>query len=530
MKKVKSFLEEQNNSIKSLMKKAYFAYYNAITTGKEEFYKEYEKYALEMEDFFHNKENFEKIKDFLKKSNEDPIIKRQLEVLHDSYLGSQGEMDLLKKILEKSTQIEKRFNMFRAKVGEKELTDNEIKDILRKETDSEKLKAAWEGSKKQGEIVEKEILELIKLRNELAKNLGYENYYKMHLELGEQKEEEIEETFEELNNLTKDSFKKIKEEMDRILTDKYKISKEDLKPWHYQDLFFQEGPDIFDLKLEEIENSDVIKISEKFFEEAGLNVKDILEKSDLYEKPGKYQHACCIDLDREGDVRIVQSTKNDAYWAETTLHELGHAVYDKGYVYTDLPFLLKSSAHTFVTEAIALLFERNIFNRTFLEKFYGFNKEKLEKINEDLYKKMKLKQLVFSRWSQVMFNFERELYKNPDQDLNKLWWDLVKKYQMIEFYRDKPDWASKIHIVGAPVYYHNYLLGNVLASQINNYIKEKILEDSSNNSLDYSNKKVGEYLNKEIFEHGQKYKWDKLIEKATGEKLNPKYYSKDFCD
>ncbi len=57
-----------------------------------------------------------------------------------------------------------------------------------------------------------------------------------------------------------------------------------------------------------------------------------------------------------------------------------------------------------------------------------------------------------------MLRFEMGLYQQPDQDLNKLWWDLVEKYQNI---RRPPardyeaaDWASKIHVVSAPVYYH----------------------------------------------------------------------------
>ena len=41
------------------------------------------------------------------------------------------------------------------------------------------------------------------------------------------------------------------------------------------------------------------------------------------------------------------------------------------------------------------------------------------------------------------------MYGNPDQDLNKLWWDLVEKYQEIRRPegRDAPDYAAKIHIV-----------------------------------------------------------------------------------
>jgi peptidyl-dipeptidase A len=31
----------------------------------------------------------------------------------------------------------------------------------------------------------------------------------------------------------------------------------------------------------------------------------ILERSDLFEKPGKNQHAFCINLDREGEKAII---------------------------------------------------------------------------------------------------------------------------------------------------------------------------------------------------------------------------------
>jgi hypothetical protein len=38
--------------------------------------------------------------------------------------------------------------------------------------------------------------------------------------------------------------------------------------------------------------------------------------------------------------------------------------------------------------------------------------------------------LVFSRWGQVMFRFEKTLYENPRRKmLNKLWWSFVEKCQ-----------------------------------------------------------------------------------------------------
>ena len=45
-------------------------------------------------------------------------------------------------------------------------------------------------------------------------------------------------------------------------------------------------------------------------------------------RPGKSQHAFCIDVDRGDDVRVLCNNVPGEYWTETMLHEFGHAVYD----------------------------------------------------------------------------------------------------------------------------------------------------------------------------------------------------------
>ncbi len=527
LESIRNFLDRQNREIKEMTVAMSLAYWNATISGKEEDYKDYEKKTLKIKKYFSNKESFEKVRDFLKKSN-NHLEKRQLEILYREYLSCQGDFKLIEEITKKSSEIEYKFNTFRANVDGQNLTDNEIKEILKKNTNSENLKRAWEASKEQGRLVEKELVELIKLRNKLAKSLGFDNYYVMSLELSEQKEGEIERIFIDLEESTKKSFKIVKDGIDKFLSEKYKINKEELKPWHYQDLFFQEAPEIYDINLDKFYNKDVLKIAEKFYNNLGFDIKDIVERSDWYEKPGKYQHAYCINADRKGDIRVIENIKNNEKWMDTTLHELGHAIYEK-HCDESLPFLLRENVHTFVTEAIALLFGRNSKNILFIRGYCDIKDEETERIKEKIKKQLRLDELVFLKWSQVMFYFERELYKNPEQDLNKLWWDLVKKYQMINFQRDSSDWASKIHFVSAPVYYHNYLLGKILASQLNHKIVKEIVKGKDFLNPNHSISEMGDFLKKELFFHGKKWRWDKLIKKALKEELNPKYFIEDFC-
>ena len=75
---------------------------------------------------------------------------------------------------------------------------------------------------------------------------------------------------------------------------------------------------------------------------------------------------------------------------------------------------------------------------------------------------------MFTRWVLVMNTFERALYADPDGDLDSTWWQLVAQYQQVTppDERRAPDWAAKIHIAAAPVYYHTYLYGAIVALQL----------------------------------------------------------------
>lgn len=524
MDEVRNFLKEHEEKVKPLLKELQLAYWNATISGKKEDYDKVAELEISVKRLHNNKEDFEKIKKF-RDLKTDSLISRQLKLIYYDFLANQGPMELLEKISRKSNEIENKFNTFRAKALDKELTDNQINEILKTENDSKVLKEVWEASKEIGPIVHKDMLELVGLRNQLAKHLGFKNYYQMSLEFNEQNEDEILELFNKLDELTKPVFKKLKDELDNTLAERYKIKKLELRPWHYHDRFFQEDPKVFQVKLDHYYKSkDVAKIAHDFYKSIGLDVSDILKKSDLYEKPGKNQHAYCIAIDREGDIRILQNIKDDEKWMSTTLHELGHANYDK-YINRQLPFFLRTHAHILCTEAIAMLFGRLSSNADWMKDALMINTEEIDIVTRKI---LQLKLLVFSRWCQVMLHFEKNLYENPAQDLNRLWWTLVKDYQLLnDPERNKPDWATKIHICTVPVYYHNYMMGELFASQIHHKIKELLKKDNYHFSY-YNMSEIGSFLKENIFVHGAKYIWKDLIEKATGEQLNPKYFVEQF--
>ena len=263
-----------------------------------------------------------------------------------------------------------------------------------------------------------------------------------------------------------------------------------------------------------------------------MDIKDMLSKSDLYEKEGKYQHAYCTQIDKEGDIRVLCNIKPNYKWMSTMLHEFGHAVYDK-YVSKSLPWVLREYAHIFTTEAIAMLFGRFASNPNWLREMIGISENEKNEISNKSFKTLQLEQIIFSRWVQVIYRFEKAMFENPDCDLNSLWWQLVEKYQGLKKpeNRNEADWASKIHVALYPVYYQNYMLGELLASQLYFFIKEKVLINNSSENISFVGKQeVGEYLINLFFSYGALYKWDKLVKNSTGEELNPNYWIKQFVN
>lgn len=529
---LENILKTLNDDCTTLHKNVCLAYWDSSISGKKEDYEKVEKFSTEYNNYFCDKERFELLKNALDEvKNSDYQIQRQYHLFYQAFVGNQVNPSKLEAIVKLETKIEEMFSTFRADVNGEKLTDNQINDVLKTSKDEKVLKSAWTAHKYVGEVVEKDLIDLVKKRNEVAQELWFDNYHTMSLTLSEQNPEDILKIFDELDILTRDTFLDLKKDVDQYFSRYHGLEIDNLQPWHYQDKFFQEAPSIVETDFDKYyKGKDLIDITTKYFDSLWMDIRDMVAKSDLFEKEGKNQHAYCIDVDNSGDVRVLCNIKDNEKWMWTMLHEYGHAVYDK-YLDYDMPFVLKWAAHTFTTEAIAMFFGRFSTQSKWMKDMLDVDLDENQK-NDSEYM-LKLNQLVFSRWAQVMFRFEKELYADPDQDLNSLRWSLVEKYQGITYIdrTTKADWASKLHVATAPCYYHNYLLGEILASQIYAYITKNILKiEQWSEASFYGNKEVGAFLKEKIFVVGKLYRWDEMIKRALGENLTAKYYAKQFVE
>jgi len=536
---LEQFIEAHLAKVEPLTKEANLAYWDASTTGKSEYYDKYSKLQLQISRLYSNPQDFVFIKD-MKESGRIKNIRlaRQLDKLYYAYLRNQVEPELLEEMVDLDGKIQEKYSSFRGMMDGEKVTMSDIYIILTVEKDCRKRELAWKASKQVGNIIADDLIRLVRLRNRAAQEIGFDNYHTLSIVTGEQNVIELDHIFDELCELTNEPFVRLKNELDIILAESYGIVVEDLMPWHYHDPFFQRTPLVYEQDLDlYYKDKDVKELAEKFYAGVGLPVDDILTRSDLYDREGKYPHAFSHDIDRLGDVRILCNLQNTERWMETILHELGHAIYSK-YHNRNEPWLLREPAHSFTTEAVAMFFGRLSRNAAWMQEMLDLSDEERREVEKVSEKYLRFQQVLFVRWALVMYNFEKQLYADPDQDLNNLWWDLVEKYQLVK----RPtgsvdaDWASKLHFTSAPCYYHNYMMGELLASQMHHYIVHKVFKLStgrltadSDCDVSYVGEKIlGDYLREKVLGPGALYSWNDMIKRATGEPLTPKYFVEQF--
>jgi peptidyl-dipeptidase A len=514
---------ELEGELAPLLTEAHNAHWELNTTGEERWQEESARLDTEIRTLLSRPDRYRFLLDAHANGVGDPLLRRQVELLVNAHRPNQLPRESIERIVKLEKSVDHSFNTFRAELDGERVSDNRIREILAESDDVELRCRAWEAAKQIGAEVVDRLLELVRERNAAAASLGFPSYYRLMLEVQEQDEDELFALLDRVEEGTRGIFEEYKVGLDAELSSRFGVDAADLRPWHYGDPFFQEGPTA-GVNLDGwFEGHSLEEMSARFYDAVGFDARPLLARSDLYEREGKSQHAFCIWMDRAEDIRILCNLRPTEYWANTLLHELGHAVYD-AHVDRSLPYILRDSAHTLTTEASAMLFGRLSRNAAWLTRFAGVPADEAERATAALGEATRASLLVSARWELVMCYFERELYRDPGQDLNRLWWDLVERLQLVRRPDDReaPDWAAKIHISVAPVYYHNYLLGEMMASQLQAHILEDVLGGGADVWERYvTSPEVGAHLKQHLYRSGASLDWRGTIEQATGRPLDP---------
>lgn len=525
----RAFADELQARFAAVEKQAARGAWDAATGGGDEATERATRYRAECRHIFSDPDGARRVRGWLASDDvRDAELRRLLTVMDLEFTRNQLSRETIADLVGRHADMERIFFDFRAELEGERVTNNRILDVLGTERDSSVRRAAWAASKQIGGQIDAPLREWVRRRNAAARSLGFRDAYAMDLHLQEMDEARLFATMDQLRDLSEAPFRALRAEIDRELAARYGVGTDELRPWHWEDPFAQEAPLMRGVNLDAWFGArDPVELATGFFAGIGLPVEEILARSDLYEREGKDQHAFATDIDREGDVRIVCNLRPNEKWTSTLLHELGHAVYDAG-LPRSLPYLLRMAAHTLSTESVAMYFGRLTRDPAWLREVVGADVSSDEA--REIRAQLRAAMLIAARWMLVMVYFEREMYRDPDRpDLNRVWWDLVERMQLIRYPEadaEGTEWASKNHLSLAPVYYHNYLLGELMASQVSAAIRRETGLPPERSIAGEPG--VGAFFQGRIFDQGALLDWNQLLVHATGEPLDARFFVEQF--
>lgn len=450
------------------------------------------------EQIYANKAIYESLS-MWRESVRDQTLTRRVSLLYLEWLGERIRAD--EKVSELTNELSGIHIGTRAVFEGREATDNELRDVLRFDQDRGRREAAWRARVGVGAKLTDGLARLNALRNQLAKQNGYRDFYALRMALEGLEEKQLEDLLERLDALTRAPY-------ERYLTDlRARLGVKDIAPWDLT------------LDLRDVQKKLQPKLGKDRLERAlretyagvGLPLEGLPITWDLEERPGKTQHAFCFGVDVPKDIRVLANLVDGLPSWRTLFHEVGHAVYD---AHIDQPtWVLRGTPNGSFAEASAQFFAF-LLDRPAMLRTLGLTEQEIT----ELAASERERNIVNLRQYLVWLALERSLYREPEADPTETFWALSKRYLGVEAGRGEPAWAQVIHFTTHPVYLQNYLLADIIAAQLAAW-----LEREAGPEL-IGQPRVGALLKERIYRHGALVPWRDLLRQATGEDLDPVWY------
>lgn len=476
------------------------AEWNFYINSSDENLEKLNEVQKEVRNFFSNKEVYDVFKRTAK-SELTNTEKRQLEKIIKRFEEEMNDDSAI--LSDKENEIAQKFNSYILMLDNKEVSRVNIRNILQNEPNPEIRKKAYEANLKSADLIAEDLREFAKIRNNYAKEKGYDTYFEYKLKEDFKVDlEKLEILLDDVYNNSKDLIKSVFEKQEKELKEFFCV--DELKPYHYAFLVGSNPQKKVNDYIKTKE--EVVDISKKAYKNMGWDIDKLVDEGklilDLFPRKNKNTHGFCFGIDAGRDARILANLTNNESSIDTLNHELGHCVYTIG-ISRDLPFVDRED-YPAMTEAVAMMMGDLHKRENLLKGLVP------DSILEEFKQSFIEGEAKFISHCEHLINFEKEMYKNPDQDLKKLWMDLGKKYKNWDD-AIEPDnsWALIPHYLSHPAYYQNYFRAALIKAQIYNYLGNLT-----------ENPKTAEILNEKLFKYGISMTEEELIENLTGKKLS----------
>ncbi|MCH9024240.1 MAG: hypothetical protein IH931_02820 [candidate division Zixibacteria bacterium] len=346
---------------------------------------------------------------------------------------------------------------------------------------------------------------IFQLRNKEADKFGYQNYFDMIASQTPLGTKSILQLIYKLDSLTQEHFTTISGNALKT------VGVNELELWDLDYTHFQinqRADDFFNFDQE-------LRVLDSVLERMGFEVEQLPIYYTRNSGADDLLTENVFEIRAPYDVRIILTETNRELRIRQLLKTTGQALYsvhiaeDKR-VYN---FMAQKTWQMAMSEIMVLLAIDSLWLNDFANMPVGFIRQ---------YRKARYEQeLIEVRMLLLNLHFEYEAYLNPDQDLNRLYWDILQKYTGLPRHEDITVWASNRKFLNSPLNSMNQLLAKIIAAQSVNYMNDYLGQP-------VDDLRTSAFLIQNYYRFGSRYSWTELLERGTGEKLNPEHLVSHF--
>jgi len=430
---------------------------------------------------------------------QDALLKKRLRSAERIFLKERVEA--LNDVFTLRNKINEEHIGFKPVVLGKEMDRTDVREMMRKDPDPNKRKAAWESFAELARQIEREVIDLLDKRNKHAQELGYKTYVEYSLSLDLIDKNELLRLYHELEDLTTQSLRSVLEEI------KQKLGIEQLQPWDlsYAIDQFVKPPD------QHFPRDQIIPKVRELVKSFGI----IPEKLPILIKQADLPFGgLCFAIKIPTDVRIVSNPRDGHRFYDTLFHEYGHAIHAS--LVQQQHYVLKGDIGCF-NEGMATVLERFATNPDWLQENTKLSNDEILRF----VKAEKAARLLRLRNLLALSSFEFLAFEDLSQDLNELWSKTQAKYMFVAE-NLTPQWAAQSIYTTHPVYFQNYILAEMIASQTLAYLQKKYGRLLNNTD-------ISKFLIENYYGPGASVDWPEKIERATGQRLNARALAQELA-
>lgn len=417
---------------------------------------------------------------------------------------------------------------------------NDLDNALLKSRDLNERLKVWNASKEIGRPLKPGLIELQKLRNQVAREMGYSSFFGLQVADYGMTVPEMMALLDQTLETTRPLFEQLHCFAKYALAKRFARPVPAAIPAHWLgNRWGQRWPGLveqanLDAYFRGAKPETIVKSAETFYTSLGFPPlpDGFWQSSDLYPVPPtgarkKNAHASAWHIDHDHDVRSLMSVEADEQWFGTAHHELGHIYYFLAYSRPDVPMVLREGANRAFHEAVGELARLASEETPYLHQI-GVLPASVNPDPKDWLLQSALDSIVFIPFSAgTMSHFEHDLYEDelPPAEWQARWWQYATRFQGIVPPSARPDdgcdACTKTHINDDPAQYYDYTLASLIKFQLHDHICTTLLKQDVRACNYAGQKAVGDFL-RGILSLGATRDWRTVIKDATGEAISPR--------